>query len=98
MCENAPIIKMLDTESNNYGIAYGEPYYPNNPDYGYMPTYLSYHFDTFSHGITCTSMTLGSGTLDTTFSITAIDKYLEYGEEYRLYLVYTLVDVEDHIV
>lgn len=97
MCENSPIIKMLDTETNTYGYAYGEPYQSSNPD-NRMPSYLYYKFDTFSHGITCTSMTLGSGSVDTTFSITTIDKYLDYGEEYRIYLVYTLVDVEDHIV
>ncbi len=43
-------------------------------------------------------MTLGSGSIGTTFSITSVDTYLDYGDEYRLYLVYTLVDVEDHIV
>ena len=94
MCENVPIIKMLDTETNTYGYSYGENYNSQSR----WPSYLSYQFDTFSHGISCTGMTLGSGSLDTTFSITAVDKYLEYGDEYRLYLVYTLVDVEDHIV
>ena len=98
MCENAPIIKMLDTETSTYGSAYGEPQYPQYPTTYLYPTYLSYQFDTFSQGISCTSMTLGSGSLDTTFSITSVDKYLDYDEEYRLYLVYTLVDVEDHIV
>ena len=43
-------------------------------------------------------MTLGSGSVDTTFSITTIDRMLNYDDEYRIYLVYTLVDVEDHIV
>ena len=43
-------------------------------------------------------MTLGSGSVDTTFSVTTYDLRLDYDEEYRLYLVYTLVDVEDHIV
>lgn len=102
MCENAPIVKMLDTETNSYGIAYGEYMYQgqmsNYEAYGKFPTYLSYQFDTFSHGISCTSMTLGSGSTDTMFSITAVDKYLEYNNDYRLYMVYTLVDVEDHIV
>lgn len=97
MCENAPIIKMLDTETNTYGLAYGEPWQSSNPDYR-KNTYLSYSFDTFSQGISCTTMTLGSGSIDTTFSITSVDTYLDYGDEYRLYLVYTLVDVEDHIV
>ena len=49
-------------------------------------------------GISCTSMTLGSGSSDTTFSINTLDRMLYYDDEYRLYLVYTLVDVEDHIV
>ena len=102
MCENSPIIKMLDTETNTYGIAYGEyqyqGQYPNYEQYGKFNTFLSYQFDSFSHGIYCTSMTLGSGSTDTIFSITAVDKYLEYNNDYRLYMVYTLVDVEDHIV
>jgi hypothetical protein len=101
MCENTGVINMLDTETSTYGAAEGEyryPTYSNYEAYGKYPTYLSYHFDTFTSGISCTAMTLGSGSLDTTFSITTVDRYLEYGEEYRLYLVYTLVDVEDHIV
>jgi hypothetical protein len=89
MCENTGLIKMLDTETNTYGIAYGE---------GNVPTYLYYQFDTFTSGISCTAMTLGSGSVDTTFSVTTSDLRLDYDEEYRLYLVYTLVDVEDHIV
>ena len=97
MCENVPIVKMLDTETNSYGFAYGE-HYQGNPNNGRYQTSLSYQFDSFSSGITCTSMTLGSGSLDTTFSITSLDYLLDYDEEYRLYLVYTLVDVEDHIV
>ena len=90
MCENTGIIKMLDTETNTYGTAYGE----NQAYY----TYLYYQFDTFTSGISCTAMTLGSGSVDTTFSVTTLDRSLDYDEEYRLYLVYTLVDVEDHIV
>ena len=97
MCENPAIIKMLDTETNTYGYAYGEPYSSNYPD-NRRPAYLYYTFDTFSDGISCTSMTLGSGSLDTTFSITTQDRYLDFDEEYRIYLVYTLVDVEDHLV
>jgi len=89
MCENTGLIKMLDTETNTYGIAYGE---------GNVLTYLYYQFDTFTSGISCTAMTLGSGSVDTTFSVTTYDLRLDYDEEYRLYLVYTLVDVEDHIV
>ena len=95
MCENTGIIKMLDTETNTFGNAYGEPYSGNNNRYN---TYLYYQFDTFTSGISCTAMTLGSGSVDTTFSVTTYDRSLDYDEEYRLYLVYTLVDVEDHIV
>ena len=47
MCENAPIVKMLDTETNTYGFAHGEPYSPSNPDYR-RNTYLYYSFDTFT--------------------------------------------------
>ena len=95
MCENTGLIKMLDTETNTFGNAYGEPYSGNNNRYN---TYLYYQFDTFTSGISCTAMTLGSGSVDTTFSVTTYDRCLDYDEEYRLYLVYTLVDVEDHIV
>ena len=101
MCENAPIIKMLDSSTNLYVNAVGEmsTIYPVNSVYNYLyPTTLSYQFDSFSSGIYCTSMTLGSGSLDTTFSVTTVDKYLDYNNDYRLYMVYTLVDVEDHIV
>ena len=96
MCENSAVINMLNTETNDYGFAYGEYYHPTYR-YG-SASGLGYQFDTFTSGISCTTMTLGSGSVDTTFSITTIDKYLDYGEEYRIYLVYTLVDVEDHIV
>jgi len=96
MCENTGIIKMLNPTTNMYDYAYGESYSSSsNNRYG---SYLSYQFDSFLNGITCTGMTLGSGSVDTTFSIMAIDYLLDYGEEYRIYLVYTLVDVEDHIV
>ena len=95
MCENTGIIKMLDTETNTYGYAYGEQYTYSSSRY---PTSLFYQFDTFTSGISCTAMTLGSGSADTTFSVTTYDRSLDYDEEYRLYLVYTLVDVEDHIV
>ena len=95
MCENTGIIKMLDTETNTYGFAYGESYSWSGSRYS---TTLMYQFDTFTSGISCTAMTLGSGSADTTFSVTTYDRSLDYDEEYRLYLVYTLVDVEDHIV
>ena len=98
MCENAPIIRMLDADTGMYGRAKGEPQYAGYPDQYQYDTYLAYQFDTLSYAISCTSMTLGSGSIDTTFTITAVDKLLDYGNEYRLYLVYTLMDVEDHIV
>lgn len=97
MCENPAVINMLDTETNTYGYAYGESYYYNNNRYPSISG-MVYQFDTFTSGISCTTMTLGSGSSDTVFSIEMIDKYIDYGEEYRIYLVYTLVDVEDHIV
>jgi len=97
MCENPAVINMLDTETNTYGYAYGESPYSNSYRYSSI-TGMVYQFDTFTSGISCTTMTLGSGSSDTVFSIEMIDKYIEYGEEYRIYLVYTLVDVEDHIV
>jgi hypothetical protein len=96
MCENTGIIKMLDTETGTYGYAYGEVMYSWRDDR--YATTLSYQFDTFTSGISCTAMTLGSGSADTTFSVTTYDRYLDYDEQYRVYLVYTLVDVEDHIV
>ena len=96
MCENTGIIKMLDTETNTYGTAYGEQWGSN--EYQSYTTSLYYQFDTFTSGISCTAMTLGSGSADTTFSVTTYDRNLDYDDEYRLYLVYTLVDVEDHIV
>jgi len=94
MCENNPIIKMLDSTTNMYGIAYGEPYYNNGHR---VSTGLSYQFDSFSSGVYCSTMTLGSGSVDTIYSIMTQDFMLDYGDEYRIYLVYTLVDVEDHI-
>lgn len=97
MCENSAVINMLDTETNTYGYASGEAPYSNSYRYP-SASGLGYQFDTFTSGISCTTMTLGSGSSDTVFSITIIDKFIEYGDEYRIYLVYTLVDVEDHIV
>ena len=96
MCENAGVINMLDTETNTYVYPYGEQY--GSQYYQAYSTTLSYQFDTFTYGISCTAMTLGSGSSDTTFSINTLDRMLDYDNEYRLYLVYTLVDVEDHIV
>ena len=98
MCENPTIINMLDSETNTYGYAYGEQYsYYSSGRYASVSG-LSYQFDTFTSGISCTSMTLGSGSIDTVFSIQMYDRYIDYEEEYRIYLVYTLVDVEDHLV
>ena len=101
MCEHPGIIKMLDNETNTYGTAYGEIYatssWMNPPETRYS-TSLTYQFDTFTSGISCTAMTLGSGSVETTFSITTQDRQLDYDEEYRIYLVYTLVDVEDHLI
>ena len=96
MCENAGVINMLDTETNTYVYAYGEQW--GSQSYQAYSTALYYQFDTFTSGISCTAMTLGSGSSDTTFSINTQDRLLDYDDEYRLYLVYTLVDVEDHIV
>ena len=96
MCEHPGVINMLDAETNTYVYAYGESY--SNSWSGQYATSLYFQFDTFMSGISCTSMTLGSGSSDTTFSINTLDRMLDYDDEYRLYLVYTLVDVEDHIV
>jgi len=96
MCENTGVINMLDTETNTYVYAYGEQW-GSHYSQAYA-TNLYYQFDTFTSGIYCTAMTLGSGSSDTTFSINTLDRNLDYDVEYRLYLVYTLVDVEDHIV
>jgi len=98
MCENTGIIKMLDVDTNEYVAAKGELLYPTNPNYGDISSTLSYQFDSFSSGISCTAMTLGSGSADTMFSIMTQDRMLDYDDQYRIYLVYTLVDVEDHIV
>ena len=96
MCENTGIISMLDTTTNMYDRAYGEEYQQwGDQRYGSL---LSYQFDSFTYGISCTAMTLGSGSADTTFSIMTQDYMLDYDDQYRIYLVYTLVDVEDHIV
>jgi len=95
-CENAGIIKMLDETTNMYDIAYGEPYQSwGEQRYG---SSLSYQFDSFVSGYSCTAMKFGSGSADTTFSIMTQDYMLDYDDQYRIYLVYTLVDVEDHIV
>ena len=95
-CENFPIIRMMDTTTSLYGYSYGE-YYQQYGNSRYQ-TSLSYQFDTLSYGVSCTSMTLGSGSVDTTFSITTQDRHLSYDDDYRLYMVYTLVDVEEHVV
>ena len=96
MCENQGVINMLDTETNSYVYSYGEQWGSHYSQR--YSTSLYYQFDTFTSGISCTSMTLGSGSSDTTFSINTLDRMLDYDDEYRIYLVYTLVDVEDHIV
>lgn len=96
MCEHSPRINMLDTETKTYNQAFGEQY--GGYTYQTYSTSLSYQFDTFRYNFYCEGMTLGSGSVDTTFAITTQDRMLNYDDEYRIYLVYTLVDVEDHIV
>lgn len=98
MCENTGIISMLDTTTNMYDRAYGEEYQQWGQGDQRYGSSLSYQFDSFTSGISCTAMTLGSGSADTTFSIMTPDYMLDYDDQYRIYLVYTLVDVEDHIV
>lgn len=43
-------------------------------------------------------MTMGSGSDDTTYTIKTRDNMLTHDDEYRLYLVYYLVDLHDHQV
>ena len=54
--------------------------------------------DSFLDGITCTSMTMGSGSVDTVYTIKTMDYMLGHDFDYRLYMVYYLVDLQDHEV
>lgn len=93
-CETTAIVKMWDNEDNGYTTAYGIQYNAWNPTY----TSLYFQYDSFLDGINCVSMTMGSGSDDTVYTIKTRDNMLTHDDEYRLYLVYYLVDLQDHQV
>jgi len=97
-CETPAIVKMWYADTNGYSAAYGkvtQQYY--GPSYQYE-TALYYQYDSFLDGISCTSMTMGSGSVDTVYTIKTMDYMLGHDFDYRLYMVYYLVDLQDHQV
>ena len=92
-CETTAIVKMWNQEQNGYSTAYGMPYNAWSSPSG---TGLYFQYDTFLDGINCVSMTMGSGTVDTVYTIKTRDYMLTPDDDYRLYLVYYLVDLDDH--
>ena len=85
---------MWDDEDNGYTTAYGI----QTNSWNVVTTYLYFQYDSFLDGINCVSMTMGSGSDDTIYTIKTRDNMLTHDDEYRLYLVYYLVDLQDHQV
>jgi len=91
-CETTAIVKGWDDELNGYSTAYGI----STNQWNTYTTYLYFQYDSFIDGINCVSMTMGSGSMDTVYTIKTKDYMLNHDDEYRLYLVYYLVDLQDH--
>jgi len=91
-CETTAIIKMWHEEDNGYSSAG----YTHTNGNVYYNTGLYYQYDSFLDGINCNSMTMGSGSIDTVYSIKTLDYMLDHDFDYRVYLVYYLVDIQDH--
>ena len=90
-------VKVWYAEEGYYSTAYGEVYYASAygwPSNAYT-TYLTQRWDGM-HGSFCGSTPYGSGSADTTFSFWVEDRGIHPQKTYRLYFVYTLVDVNDH--
>ena len=94
-CETNAIVTMWDNDQNGYTYAKGIPTSTWMGASRYS-TSLYFQYDSFVDGISCTSMTMGSGSLDTTYTIKTRDYMLAQDDDYRLYLVYSLIDLQDH--
>jgi hypothetical protein len=89
-------IKAWYANEGYYSHAYGESYVTNSqwPQHHYQ-TAVSQQWDGIL-GSYCGQMLYGSGSADTTFSFWVEDRGIHPQKTYRLYFVYTLVDVSDH--
>ena len=100
MCERTPTITMWHEEQQYYSTAYGEqmPGYQNyNYEWptGYYSTPLLQMWDRMA-GTSCSTLPIGSATVDTTFEFWTYERSLHEDGDYRFYVVYSLVDVLEH--
>jgi len=98
MCERTPTITMWYPDEQYYHTAYGEQYsYAGNtpwPGYSYQ-TGIYQMWDRMM-GTSCSTLPIGSATVDTTFEFWTYERSLHEDGDYRFYVVYSLVDVLEH--
>lgn len=97
-CVTPLVVKQLWVEEGYYSIAYGERYanYSSSNPYQYRyQTSIEQNWDDML-GYTCGDYPLGSGDRETTLTLSVEDRYLESSFNYRIYLVYLLIDVNPH--
>ena len=91
-------LRAWNADEGYYTYAYGEQYegatYPW-PSQSYQ-TSMTQRWEGIQ-GSFCGSTPYGSGSADTTFSFWVEDRGIHPQKTYRLYFVYTLVDVNDHV-
>lgn len=92
------VLRAWNVDEGYYGYAYGEQIegatYPW-PSQSYQTT-MTQRWDGMQ-GSYCGPTPYGSGSADTTFSIWVEDRGIHPQKTYRLYFIYTLVDVNDHV-
>lgn len=97
-CITPLVVRQLWTEEGYYSIAYGEKYadYSSSNPYQYRyQTSIEQNWDDML-GYTCGDYPLGSGDRETRLTLSVEDRYLESNFNYRIYLVYMLIDVNSH--
>lgn len=97
-CITPLVVRQLWVEEGYYSIAYGEKYanYSSSSPYQYRyQTSIEQNWDDML-GYTCGDYPLGSGDRETTLTLSVEDRYLESSFNYRIYLMYMLIDVNPH--
>ena len=105
-CMTAPDLRMFHpTHEYYYYYIYGEIYEGYTPD---SSNPLSYRYSINGQSAliqtwddwgspNCASFYYGNADRDTTFSFSIANNYVDYGFDYRFYMVYTLTDVSAHV-
>ena len=100
-CVTPLVVRQLWVEEGYYSTAYGEEYYTTGvvPGTSYQYRYqttLQQNWDNML-GYTCGEYPLGSGDRDTNLTISVEDRDLDSSFNYRIYMVYKLIDVNAHV-